>query len=202
MLRCDSVLCAAFRIFAACKYIGVYLQAAVCGCPYLEVVIFRPFSIRRGRPFLCVVYSLHAAGGCPCCLYLSVSWSVFFSSVEALPSLSVSFISGAVQFISRGRRAVLRLWPPTARKGRGLVDTPNERANVVHAAKEQRRAASSSPHGGRLSILSTLSILERGVYGIASTRGGCVCMWRGVSRVVEALGRLPPVARYAAGLTM
>ena len=37
-------------------------------------------------------------GGCPCCLYLS--------------------ISGAVQFISRGR-GVLRLWPPAARKGRG-----------------------------------------------------------------------------------
>ena len=94
LLRCNSVLCAAFRIFATCRYIGIYLQAAVGGCPYLEVIIFRPFSIRRGRPFLCVVYSLNAAGVCPCCLYLSVSGSVSFSSVEALPSLSVSFISG------------------------------------------------------------------------------------------------------------
>ena len=57
----------------------------------------------------------------------------------------------------------------------------------------QTRGACKAPHGrGGCSLSYVVRIVHvvhigRGVYGIASTRGGGVCMWRGVSRVVEAL---------------
>jgi len=189
---------------------------------------------------VCFIYSLNAAGGCPCCLYLSVSGSVFFSSVEALPSLSVSFISGGRESYtpSAGRLSIYSpirggwwLWCPLQIWTHNGANTDTQRRAFVHVVYirgglflllvwyslnaaavgvhvvhivhvvhvvhiraalrlsdslfccRYRHAGRAKHHTGgavvlfrTLSVLSTLSILRRGVYGIASTRGGGVCV--------------------------
>ena len=84
--------------------------------------VFWAFSIRRGRAFVLVSYSLNA-GRCH-----------IGRRLDAAPP----------------RRAVLRLsgFGLLLHEKDGAGDTSNERANAAHAAKEQHGAASSSPHFG------------------------------------------------------
>ena len=89
-------------------------------------------------------------GGCPCCLYLS--------------------ISGAVQFISRGRGCVEAL-ASCCTKGAGRVDMSNERANAAHGAKNSTGRPLLLHTAGRL---STLSIFGRRL-GVAPPRRSCLC---------------------------
>ena len=83
---------------------------------------FGAFSIRRARAVVLVSYSLNA-GRCH-----------IGRRLDAAPP----------------RRAVLRLsgFGLLLHEKDGAGDTSNERANAAHGAKEQRGAASSSPHVG------------------------------------------------------
>ena len=91
-------------------------------------------------------------GGCPCCLYLS--------------------ISGAVQFISRGRGCVEAL-ASCCTKGTGRVDMSNERANAAHGAKNSTGRPLLLHTAGRL---STLSIFGRRL-DVAPRGGAVLRLW-------------------------